>query len=74
MSDARDDRPDSAAAPDSAPRRPYLSVLFACCSVYVRIYRNADATGYHGRCPRCGKTVRFTVAPGGTPGRSFVVW
>ncbi|MGD0770806.1 MAG: hypothetical protein ABSB42_21700 [Tepidisphaeraceae bacterium] len=54
--------------------RPYLSVLFACCSVYQRIYRNAQGTAYSGRCPRCGKPVKFDVGPGGTDARQFVVY
>lgn len=54
--------------------RPYLSVLFACCSVYQRIYRNVEGTEYSGRCPRCGKPVTFAVGPGGTDNRQFVVY
>ena len=53
--------------------RPFISVLFACCGVYVRIYRAPDEKSYNGRCPRCGKPVKFEVGPGGTDCRSFVV-
>lgn len=61
-----------AAQPESAAR-PYLSVHFACCGVYQRVYRSADGTTYHGRCPRCALPVRFVVGEGGTAARSFVV-
>ena len=57
----------------SAPGRPYLSVQFACCSVYQRIYRDPDGRAYRGRCPRCGKSVEFAVGDGGTNSRFFVV-
>ena len=53
--------------------RPYISVLFACCGVYQRIYRSADGQRYEGHCPRCAKRVRFVVGPGGTDARTFVV-
>jgi hypothetical protein len=53
--------------------RPYLSVLFACCGVYTRVYRNPEGTAYRGRCPRCGLPISFRVGPGGTDARFFVV-
>jgi hypothetical protein len=53
--------------------RPYLSVHFACCGVYQRIYRDADGQQYQGRCPRCARSVRFPVGPGGTSSRCFTV-
>jgi hypothetical protein len=53
--------------------RPFLRIHFACCSVYCRIYRNSEGTAYVGRCPRCGKSVRFLVGEGGTDKRTFVV-
>jgi hypothetical protein len=78
MADPRDyklDLSSSPAAPASASpaARPFLSVLFNCCRVYQRIYRNNDGTAYEGRCPRCAKPVRFPVGPGGTDSRTFVV-
>ena len=57
----------------SASARPFLSVQFACCSVYQRIYREPDGTHYRGRCPKCGKAVTFAVGEGGTSSRFFVV-
>lgn len=53
--------------------RPYLRVLFACCNIYVRVYRNPEASQYAANCPRCGKGVRFKVGEGGTDSRDFVV-
>ena len=54
-------------------RRPYLSVHFACCGAYQRIYRDADGKTYRGRCPRCATPVTFAVGAGGTSARSFIV-
>jgi len=53
--------------------RPFLSVHFACCGVYQRVYRDADGKAYRGRCPRCRTPVTFAVGAGGTASRSFIV-
>jgi hypothetical protein len=79
MSDPRDYKLDLSTAGESpssssAAGRPFLSVTFACCQVYTRIYRSPDATHYAGRCPRCGKPVRFLVGQGGTTARNFTVY
>jgi hypothetical protein len=79
MSDPRDYKLDlsSADVPSSSEKpsakRPYISVRFACCGVYQRIYRSADGARYEGHCPKCAKPVRFKVGPGGTDARFFVV-
>jgi len=65
---------DKSGQKSAGQARPYLSVLFACCSVYQRIYRNAGGTAYAGRCPKCGKPVKFAVGSGGTDARQFVVY
>jgi hypothetical protein len=57
----------------NGPAQPFLCVLFNCCRAYVRVYRSPDASHYHARCPKCGKSVRFQVGDGGTDERSFVV-
>jgi hypothetical protein len=54
-------------------QQPFLSIHFACCGVYCRIYRNREGTAYVGRCPKCAKPVRFLVADGGTDERFFIV-
>jgi hypothetical protein len=63
------------AAPGPAPAtpRPFLSVHFACCGAYQRVYRDPDGKTYRGRCPRCAKAVRFVVGTGGTSARYFTV-
>lgn len=60
----------------SAPahHRPYLRVLFECCSIYQRIYRDPSGKSYTGRCPRCLKPVRFLVGKNGTACRDFAVF
>jgi hypothetical protein len=65
--------PAPASQPAAPQARPFLSVQFACCSVYQRVYRDPDGLHYTGRCPRCGKAVRFAVGEGGTSARAFVV-
>ena len=54
--------------------RPYLRVLFECCGVYQRIYRDPHGDRYTGRCPRCLRTIRFKVGPNGTAARDFAVY
>ena len=63
----------AAAAPATSAARPFISVHFACCNVYLRIYRSANGTEYRGRCPKCGKAVHFAVGEGGTDSRVFRV-
>lgn len=64
---------DGSRGASSAVGRPYLSVHFACCGIYQRVYREPDGKTYQGRCPRCATPVRFIVGQGGTAARTFVV-
>lgn len=65
---------DPAGPDDAAARgRPWLSLWFTCANTYTRAYRNAAGTGYEGRCPKCGKSIRFMIGPGGTNQRTFQV-
>jgi hypothetical protein len=78
MNDPRDYKLDVTGVPQpdqtrKAINRPFISVRFACCGVYQRIYRSADGTAYRGHCPRCAKAVNFIVGAGGTDARFFVV-
>lgn len=76
-SDPRDYKLDiSGLAPEAspplpAPSRPFVSVLFDCCSVYQRIYRSADGKTYDGHCPKCRLPVKFIIGDGGTAARVF---
>ena len=78
MSDPRDYRLDISSLPRSEAQtepagRPFLSVLFDCCGVYQRVYRDPSGAHYSGRCPKCGNAVRFDVGAGGTDARFFRV-
>jgi len=72
-STAGGDRSPQPNASPSPTARPFISVQFDCCNVYLRIYRSADGTAYRGRCPKCGKGVHFAVGHGGTDARVFRV-
>jgi hypothetical protein len=54
--------------------QPFLQVEFACCNTYQRIYRSRDGASYQGRCPRCGKPVKFSIGDCGTSARAFIVY
>lgn len=49
----------------------YLGIMFNCCNIYARIYKNKDGTAYVGRCPKCLRTVKVPIGEGGTNVRFF---
>ncbi|MEI8128504.1 MAG: hypothetical protein WCG95_02700 [bacterium] len=49
----------------------YLGIMFKCCNIYGRIYKNKDGNAYVGRCPRCMRSIRIAVGEGGTNERFF---
>lgn len=51
--------------------RTYVGILFDCCGVYARIYRNKAGTHYTGYCPRCMRSIRLKIGEGGTNQRIF---
>lgn len=51
--------------------RPFVGIIFRCCGIYSRIYRNREGSAYEGHCPRCGKLVRIQIAPDGVDARFF---
>ncbi len=53
------------------PKRQFIGIMFNCCNVYARIYKNIEGTAYIGRCPKCMRTVKVSVGQGGTDRRFF---
>ena len=68
-----DPEPKPASSGPTQARR-FLGIQFACCSVYSRVYVNAEGTAYVGNCPKCIKRVELKIGPGGTDSRFFTAY
>ena len=55
----------------SQPRKPFVGLMFECCSVYGRLYPNRTGTAFEGRCPRCSRAISIPVGRDGTDARFF---
>jgi|WetSurMetagenome_2_1015567.scaffolds.fasta_scaffold1810659_1 hypothetical protein len=51
--------------------KKFLGILFRCCNLYRRIYKNSSGTAYEGECPQCGKMVVVPIGKEGTSSRFF---
>ena len=67
--DSSDD--DASGAGATGRARRWIGLHFECCGVYARVYRRPGQGCYHGRCPKCLRTIRVRVGPDGTSSRFF---
>ena len=56
---------------DDKNKRAFLGVMFNCCNVYGRIYKNKEGTHYAGFCPKCMKPIKIKIQEGGSSERFF---
>jgi len=52
-------------------KKAFLGIMFECCRVYSRIYKNKEGTHYVGSCPRCGRRLKVRIGEGGSGNRFF---
>lgn len=55
----------------NSARSNYLGIMFNCCNIYARIYKNKEGTAYVGHCPKCMRKIRVPIGEGGTGQRIF---
>lgn len=49
----------------------FIGIMFNCCGVYARIYKNKEQTAYVGRCPKCMRPIKVKIGENGTDRRFF---
>ena len=59
---------------DKNKKTEFLGIMFECCNVYGRIYKNKEGTHYVGRCPKCMRTIRIKIGENGVNQRFFRVY
>ncbi len=55
---------------NTSSKRKFLGIIFTCCNVYGRLYKNKMGTAYVGRCPRCMRPIRVPINPDSSNGTS----
>lgn len=56
---------------DNNNKANFLGIMFECCNVYGRIYKNKEGTHYQGKCPRCLREIKIRIGEGGSSQRFF---
>ena len=51
--------------------RPFVGIMFECCNVYVRLYKNKKGDHYAGHCSHCLRPLRLPIGEGGSDNRFF---
>ncbi|MFA5865931.1 MAG: hypothetical protein WC975_14760 [Phycisphaerae bacterium] len=64
-------QPRESAEQSDREGRAYISVLFECCNVYSRVYKNTQRTAYVGWCPKCARKIQVRIAADGVNCRFF---
>lgn len=66
-----DNQEDEEETESNTRENKYLGIMYNCCGIYGRIYKNKEGTAYIGRCPKCMRSIRVAVGSGGTEQRFF---